>query len=268
MAKPATAQERKDRQVKRGVFKAALSPLNVSVMALASAGAAAVGSLGVLAAGGVAYVAMVAWDLSSKSFWKKVAAPPLQKDGLPAVEDLFDSETKQAVTRIAAARAKIARVMGETPESVTTHVGPVVESLTELDGRAGRLAVRSDQIARHLHATSIEELREEIAGLAAKAAGARDPDARRQYLEAQTARQGQMKSLEELTGAHDRVLASLARILTTLEGIPTQIVKMGALDAQAVDDFSGDVGEQLDRINVEMRAFEETLETLVEERET
>jgi hypothetical protein len=64
------------------------------------------------------------------------------------------------------------------------------------------------------------------------------------------------------------VLASLARILTSLEGLPTQIVKMGALDAQAVDGFSGDVGEQLDRINVEMGAFEETLAALVEERQT
>ena len=81
-------------------------------------------------------------------------------------------------------------------------------------------------------------------------------------------RRTQLVSLEELGAARDRVLASLARILTTLEGIPTQIVKLRALDAQAVDDFSGDVGEQLDRINVEMGAFEETLETLVEERQT
>jgi hypothetical protein len=62
------------------------------------------------------------------------------------------------------------------------------------------------------------------------------------------------------------VLASLARILTTIEGIPTQIVKMRTLDAETVDQFSGDVGEEVERINVEMGAFEETLESLVQTR--
>ena len=265
MAKPATVKEKQDRQLKRGVVKAVTSPLNVSVMALASAGAAAMGSVGLLAAGGVAYAAMVAWDLSSKSFWTKLAAPLRKTPELPDPEGLFDRETKQAVVRIAAARSQINRVMSETPDTVATHVEPVVASLAELDGRVARLALRADQIARHLAVSSIEDLRAEIDSLAAKAAGARDLDAKKQYREAQAARQTQLGNLNELTAAHDRVLASLARILTTLEGIPTQIVKMGALDAQAADDFSGDVGQQLDRINVEMRAFEETLETLVEE---
>ena len=267
MGKPATVKERTDRQLKRGVWKAVTSPLNVSVVALASAGAAAVGSLGVLAAGGVAYAAMVAWDLSSKSFWSKLAAPT-GKDGLPALESLFDPETREAVARIAAARAEITRVMSETPEAVAAHVAPVVASLAELNGRAGRLALRADQIARHLAANSFEDLRVEMDELAAKAAGARDGDARRQYREAQAARQAQLGSLNELGAAHDRVVASLARILTTLEGLPTQIVKMRTLDDQAVDDFSGDVGQELDRINVEMGAFEETLASLVEERQT
>lgn len=268
MAKPTTAKERTDRQLKRGVVKAVTSPVNVSVMAVAGAGAAALGSLGVLAAGGVAYVAMVAWDLSSKSFWSKLAGVTTEEPQLPSPEKLFDAETREVVTRIAAARAHIARAMKETPESVASHIEPVVAGLAELDGRVGRLAMRSDQISRHLTTTSVESLRAEIAELTAKAAGARDPDARRQYREAQATREAQLRSLEELAAARDRVLASLARILTSLEGIPTQIVKMGALDAQAVDEFSGDVGVELDRINVEMGAFEETLETLVEERQT
>jgi hypothetical protein len=267
MAKPLTAQEKTNRQLKRGVLKAAFSPVNLGVVAAAGAGAAALGSLGVLAAGGVAYVAMVAWDLSSKSFWSKLAARPRGPD-LPAPERLFDPETRTAVSRIAAARAQIAQVMLEAPESVSAHIEPVVASLAELDGRVGRLAERADQIARHLATTSVETLQAEADDLASKAKRARDPDAGRQYREAQSAREAQLRSVGELSAARDRVLASLARILTNLEGLPTQIVKMGALDAQAVDDFSGDVGQQLDRINVEMGAFEETLATLVEERQT
>jgi hypothetical protein len=256
-----------DRPIRRGVLKAATSPLNVGVMALASAGAAALGSLGMLAAGGVAYVTLVAWDLSSQSFWKKVVgqtAPP----ELPRLDQLSDPETREVVGRIGRARTEIAGAMREAPPSVTAHVEPVVASLAEIDERVARLATRADQIGRHLAATPASELRREIEELAARARGSRDAEAQRQYQEARQTREGQLASLVELGAARDRVLASLARILTTLEAIPTQVVKMGALDAQAADDLSGDVGQQLERINVEMEAFEETLKTLVEERPT
>jgi hypothetical protein len=261
-----TRSGKTDRPLRRGVVKAVLSPLNLGVMALASAGAAALGSGLVLAAGGAAYAALVAWDLSSQAFWKKVVGgpsrpPPVE---LPSLDLLFDAETKEVVGRIARARAEIARAMSETPATVATHVEPVVASLVELDGRVGRLALRADQIGRHLASVSVADLRREIETLASRAERARDADTQQQYREARETREGQLASLGDLAAARDRVLASLARILTTLAAIPTQIVKMGALDAQAVDDLSGGVGEQLGRINVEMEAFEETLETLVE----
>lgn len=258
-----TTRQKTDRNLKRGVKKAIFSPFNMSVMALASAGAAAAGSVGVLIAGGAAYAALVAWDLSSRTFWQKLAEPTAP---LPRADQVFDPETREAVGRIAAAREQINRAMKDTPDAVASHVRPVVDSLAELDGRVGRLAARADQIARHLAATSTEGLRKEIDQLGARAARARDAGAQREYAEARAMREAQLDSLVQLGAAHDRVLASLARILTTLETIPTQLVKMRALDAQAADGFSGDVGEQLDRINVELRAFEETLETLVEER--
>jgi hypothetical protein len=259
----------KDRPLRRGVLKAALSPFNVSVMALASAGAAALGSVAVLAAGGVAYAALVAWDLSSQAFWKKVVAggapapPPL-----PGLDQISDPETRAALGRVGRARAAIGRAMSETPPAVASHVAPVVASLSELDGRVARLALRADQIGRHLAATPAAALTTEIEELAARAQAARDGETRRQYQEAARTRQAQLAILGELGAARDRVLASLARILTTLEALPTQIVKMGALDAQAADGLSGDVGVELGRINVELEAFEETLQTLVEERHT
>ena len=174
MAKPETAREKTGRQLRRGVVKAVLSPFNVSVVAIASAGAAAVGSVGVLAAGGAAYLALVAWDLSSKAFWRKLGGPPQTAPQLPSPDQLFDLETSAVVQRITKARAEIARVMSETPETVATHVEPVVASLAELDGRVGRLALRADQIARHLAATSTERLRRELEVLGAKAKEARD----------------------------------------------------------------------------------------------
>ena len=54
-------------------------------------------------------------------------------------------------------------------------------------------------------------------------------------------------------------LGNLARLVATYQGLPGRVVHMRALDAQAVDALSGDVNQELDRMNHEMAAFEETL---------
>jgi hypothetical protein len=41
-------------------------------------------------------------------------------------------------------------------------------------------------------------------------------------------------------------------------------MRLRTLDDQASDALGGDVGAELDRMNVDLRAFEETLESLVE----
>jgi hypothetical protein len=256
------ADKKRRKEVRRGVVKALLSPVNVAAVAIGSAAAAAAGSVALLAAGGATYAAMVAWDLSSKSFWKKLSGQRAALD--PSA--LTDRVTRQLLERILAARTRIAGVLRETPEEVAAHVSSALGGVAELESRAGRLAGHAEQIARHLASTDRTQLRGEAESLAAKARGAQDAEARRHYAEAGAARQAQLTTLTELDAARDRVLASLERILTTLEGVPTQVVKMRTLDAEAVDQFSGDVGEELDRINVEMGAFEETLQTLVEAR--
>jgi hypothetical protein len=254
--------DRKKRR-RRGITKALLSPLNISAVAIGSAAAAVLGSAGVLAAGGATYLALVAWDLSSKSFWKKVAG---ERAALPAPASIRDAETRALLERVLAARGAIAGVLQETPDAVAAHVSAALDGVAELEARAGRLALHADQIARHLATTDQPKLRAEAEALAQRARGTQDAEARRHYAEAGSARQAQLTALTELDAARDRVLASLARILTTIEGIPTQIVKMRTLDAEAVDQFSGDVGEEVERINVEMGAFEETLESLVQTR--
>ena len=47
-----------------------------------------------------------------------------------------------------------------------------------------------------------------------------------------------------------------------MEALPGKVVRMRALDAQAMDQLTGDVKDELDRMNVEIQSFEETLTTL------
>ncbi len=68
--------------------------------------------------------------------------------------------------------------------------------------------------------------------------------------------------MADLVAAKERIGASLLSIAATMEALPGKIVRMRALDAQAMDQLTGDVKDELDRMNVEIQSFEETLTTL------
>ena len=62
----------------------------------------------------------------------------------------------------------------------------------------------------------------------------------------------------------DSKLANLTRMVATLEALPPKVVRMRALDAQAMDALSGTMNDELERINGDIKAFEETLQSLGE----
>ena len=70
--------------------------------------------------------------------------------------------------------------------------------------------------------------------------------------------------MEDIDSARERIAANVARIVATLEGLPPKLVRMRALDAQAMDILTGTMNEELDAVNVDMAAFEETLKSLTE----
>ncbi|NJM91039.1 MAG: hypothetical protein HC863_01865 [Myxococcales bacterium] len=73
-----------------------------------------------------------------------------------------------------------------------------------------------------------------------------------------------MAALVDIGNARERIHANLARIHATLCGVPPKIVRMRALDDRATDAFTGDFDQELVRMNSDLRAFEQTLESLVE----
>jgi hypothetical protein len=249
----------------RGVKRALLGPVNLGVAGAAAVGAAVLGSLPLLALGGAAYAALVAWDLSSPAFWRKVVGTDVSsRQQLPPAREVFDAETRAALERVHRARAAIASVVAEAPAPMADSLGSLVQSLDEIDQRIGRLVVRSDELSRYLAGSDERALRQEMGELAERANRSPDAEARRHYEEARAAREEQLRTLGDISAARERLVANLAQIVATLEGIPPKLMKMRALDAQAADDVSGDVGRQLAEMNMGLRAFEETLASLVE----
>lgn len=232
------------------IARAATSTLSLVVAGASAVGTAATGSWLVAAIGGITYTALVAWDVASPR-------PPDSK--LPAPRRYTHPEIAQAMTALRRGRDELDRVMREAPDAVQGYMGLALTSLTELESHATKLAERGEEMAAYLARVDPQAVRGAIARLDEQIRTARDAEAKTQYQNARTAREEQLRTLEEIGTALERVLANLSRIIASVEGLPARVMKMQVLDAEAMDSISGDLNAELDRMNGEVRAFEETL---------
>jgi hypothetical protein len=99
----------------------------------------------------------------------------------------------------------------------------------------------------------------EVKQLATRAAAAKDPTARQSFEDAKQARLDEIRSLKELKTTKDRIDAQLMRIVAVLGSLPTKVVHMRALDAQALDQLSGDISHDLSAIGEELKVSEQVI---------
>lgn len=249
----------------RVLARASGSPVNLGVAGAAAVAAAALGSWPLLALGGAAYAAMVAFDAANPTFWKKTAEAGREKaPQLPATDEVTDPQTRDAVERLREARANIDRVLGEASPEMRAHLGTVEATVDELERRAAKLTVRAEQLARYLAQAKPDAVREEIKRITAREARASDATAKQQLGQARAAREDELRTLRELETTKERMDANLDRVVAMLCGLPSKVVHMRTLDDQAMDDLSGDMSAELRDLAGEMKTFEETLKTLVE----
>ena len=255
-----------NRRIFQGLIQAATGKTNLVALGLGAVGAAALQSWAVLALGVVAYFALAAWDLTTESFWRRVIEGRAQRESLPALRDVKDAEVRASVERIQAARKAIDRALSEAPEEVSLQVRASLGGLEELDARAARLVELAEGLARHLAGVDEGAVRAEASKLSAKSAAASDAESQALYREASDARREQLRALNDVRLARERLLANLERIVGNLEGVPTRVVRMRVLDAETANGSSDDIGWEIGRINGELAALEQTLEVLVGEK--
>jgi len=252
--------------IARVVARASTQPLNIGVAAGSAVLAVGLTSWSLAVLGILAYGAMVAYDAFNPAFWKKVYArkalpgPPLLPTGRIA-----DPNTRTAVGQLTAARAEFERVTADTPQEVMANLSGTLAFLSELEGYAGRLVARAEDIARHLKLVNIDALRAEADELGKRAAATRDSTARAGFEEARAARQDEIRTLEELATAKDRVDANLQKLVAVLAGLPTKVVHMRALDAAAMDQASGDLHAELEAVAGELKISEEIMKSVGKE---
>ena len=245
----------------RKLVKAVTGPINMAVVGAAAVSALALHSVPVFALGGVAYAALVAWDYVAGVDKKAARA---KRATLPVPSRLKDPATRSSVQAIVEAQAELVRVLEDTSEEVKTNLALALVSAEELVARAAILADRSEQLGKYLVSIDPRVLEQDVAQLRQKVSTSTDPETKAQYETARKARAEHLAVIVELRGAKERVNASLLGIAATLAGLPAKIVRMRALDAEAMDELSGSVKEDLDRMNGELTSLEETLASLAD----
>lgn len=245
------------------VSRSATSPLNLSVVGAAAVGAVALMSWPIAALGGVAYAALVASDVANPEFRRKVLKRSAQV-AMPKLKELTDPELRQLVEQIQAARVEVDKTLEETPQRVRKNLTTTVDSLDELQGHAATLVTRARDLGAYLERVDVAQAREEAQGLNRRASTSSDPDASREYRLAATAAAERVAALDDIEKGRERIFANLARIAATLRSVPPKVVRMRALDDRASDAITGDFDRELGRMNTDLRAFEQTLESLAE----
>jgi hypothetical protein len=214
----------------------------------------------VLAIGSVTYLALIAWDLASREHWRRtIKGEPSEPEKLPSPSLLSDPTCKKALQQLLAAKKELSQMLARNTDQVNRYLSLSLGSLSELEDRAARLINRGEDLCRYLSTVNPQSVEAEIRRLEQQIKQTSDDDARAQFQSARQTREQQLETIQELVSARDRVYAHLSQIIAMYEGLPSRIVHMRALDAQAVDVVSGDVNQELDRINREIGAFEETL---------
>jgi len=240
--------------------RAASGPINLAVAAAGALGAAALNSWPVLALGGAAYAALVAWDLATPDFWKKLQARDvLPPTALPEPSTVEDPEARSALVELWVAHRELERVLEDTSPQVTGYVSTMLGSLRQLETHAKALVERSDVLSRYLGNVSVSTVQTALDRTRGAAATAQDPEARSQLLGAQKSREEQLAALGDIQEARQRILANLSKLVATLQALPPKVLRMQVLDTAAIDAMSGDVNRELDTLSAEVSAFEETL---------
>jgi|GEM_PF-1342816 len=248
------------------IVRSVASPVNLSVAAAAAAGAALVHSWPLLALGSAAYAALVAWDLVSPEFWRKALTPTSAKVSIAQLGDLKnvrDPALRHSAQAIVTARGEFEQLYRGASPDVAAQLATVRASLDELERRAVDLIRAGDRLVGYMSRSDRVAVNREIERLTARARQTSDPEARSQYEQSVVARQEQVTALDEIARATERVYANLSRIVATLEGLSAKVVRMGVLDAQAMDNLSGDMNAELASMNQDIDTFEQTLRHLV-----
>jgi hypothetical protein len=246
----------------RGLIKASFSKLNLLVLGAAATGAALSESWSVLLFATAGFVMLTAIKLCNGRFWHAVLAEVRnQPIALPETSSLIEAQARTCIERIANARQVMRQVLEDIPASIRDHFGNAIGHVPHLETRAVALAGRIEELSRYLSNISYEAIRLQMQTLESRRRSTSDADSQEQYTSAHAVRAQHLTALDEIGAARERSCAALDHVVGVLERLPSHMMMVRALEAEATDRAGGEshgsvawFEEELGRIEEEWRA--------------
>lgn len=250
-------------RVGRVLMKAAVDWLTIILATISVLAARWIGSWWPLVVGGGAVLAVAGARLGSPRFWRlALTSDDAARARLPNPLRVLDPSLRAMVTSISVGRGEIVRLVAETPAHIRPHVRFALTSLDELERCAARLVARAEILGAHTRTVRRESIKSEIARLEDRLGAATGEEAKREYLRARVAREHQLRAVEDILRTHERLVASLVRVVAIVDGLPSRIVRIRALGLEAGDDVLRDVDQRLDHMTGELIVSEHAVKLL------
>jgi predicted transcriptional regulator len=244
------------------VRHSAASKRNLAVLAGVLALALLSAALGLAVVAASLYVLLIVWDVGSPRFGKSVSAARAEElTRLPNCADLDDFGLRVMVSSIRAGYGEIARVLRRMPAPIRAHVRAALAALEELRPRAARLIRELDELGGYLRAVPRNGVESELKRLEAASERAND-EARAEYERAVSIRRDQLAAIDQIRREHDRISASLERIIATIEAFPSWIYRLRLLERSAREDLVSEVNRDLRRMSEDLSSSQQLLESL------
>jgi hypothetical protein len=222
--------------------------------------AAAVHSWSIAGLGALTYLALVAWDLGSE----RPLAEPVDPLVLTDLEALGSAEVRRAGLALVKARKAVEEGLHQAPPELREHFSASQSALVELSVQGAQLLRHADTLALHLDERTEEALSAELARIEHLRLAATDEAARLELGRVAGARRGQLEVRAELGRMYQRAMAQLLGLTAALEGLPAELIRMRALDRETVSQLSNTITEEVERMNGDVRIFEQTLRSVLE----
>lgn len=172
-----------------------------------------------------------------------LAARPTRRSGAWAIapSEIADGELRATYCALLAAHNELAHAVVDHGRSPFTRA--LLDQSRDVLVACGRIAHTTNPGARYLAAHSTDSVTSQAAQAHAGAHGAGDPDVSEQWGAADTARQRQLLTMQDLRIRRDRVHTELGAAVARLEVTTAEVLKLHMLDAVAVARTAGSGAE-------------------------
>jgi len=225
----------------RGLIKASFTKLNLLLLGAAATGAALAESWSVLLFATAGFVMLTAFKLCNGRFWNRVLTEVRnQPIALPDTSSLMEAQARSCIERIVNARQVMRQVTEDVPPSIREHFSSAIAHIPHLESRAVALASRIEELSRYLSNISYEAIRLQMQTLESRRRNTSDSDSQEQYSSAHAVRAQHLAALDEIGAARERSCAALDHVVGVLERLPSHMMMIRALEAEAADRAGGD----------------------------